>query len=76
MSKVMSIRIDTDQVDKLSNLSKQLRNSDAGVIRLGIDLLHENLVQKGALVIPPAHVNAPKPQAGAARRAKRDLAPA
>lgn len=56
-----NVRFDSEQAEKITGIAKQMRNSEAGVIRLAIDqLLHA--MEKRPLVIPPPRARLTRPR--------------
>ena len=49
--KSVTIRLDDEQAERLGRLSEQLHNSDAGVLRFALDLLHKTITEKQAVPV-------------------------
>ena len=57
MMKAITVRLEDDQAERLEELKTALRNTEAGVLRFALDLLHKTLTEKGAVALtPPAGV--------------------
>jgi predicted transcriptional regulator len=49
--KSVTIRLDDEQAERLDRLSGQLHNSEAGVVRFALDLLHKTISERQAVPV-------------------------
>ena len=49
--KAVTIRLDDEQAERLGRLSEQLHNSESGVVRFALDLLHKTISEKQAVPV-------------------------
>jgi predicted transcriptional regulator len=59
--KAITVRLEDDQAERLEELKRELHNSDAGVLRFALDLLHRTVTEKGA--VPAAMASEAQPAA-------------
>lgn len=56
--KAVTVRLKDEEAERLEQLKRDLKNTDAGVVRFALELLYKTISQKGVLA-----VDGPQPDA-------------